>query len=324
MTDLDVPMGTYAASPIRRRRATMAEMQSFRMNLWNLVRRGEPMTVRHAFYRAVASGLVEKSERSYNKVQRELVKMRRDWWRLRQLAGDLDNDDLWAGWPHPGTDDWHVRAGTVVPFSWIADNTRWTRKPETYDSMQAALKNTAETYRRALWSEAAHYVEVWCESDSIAGVIADVTAEWDVPLQVVRGFSSITYLYGAAQAIAETGKPAFLYYFGDYDKAGTDIDRNVEKDLREFAPDADITFERTAITAGLIEEWNLPTKPSTKHKSFPNTVELEALPPDLLRDLVRTCITAHVDEAQLDVILTAEESERSILDEIASTKGGAA
>lgn len=324
---------TYAASPTRRRRSTKAEMQTFRTELHHLVAEDWPMTVRHSFYRAVATGLVDKTEAEYGRVQRQLVAMRRDWWNLKKFRENaFDVLGMMLGSDSRETDvlDWLTtpggaeRARTTVPFDWIADNTRWTRKPTTFDSMEAALKNTAETYRRALWNDADEYVEVWCESDSIAGVIYDETDEWDVPLQVVRGMSSISYLYAAAQNIVETGKPAHLYYFGDYDKTGMDIDRNVEKDIREFAGDAEIYFERVAITSEQIEELNLPTKPSAKHRDFPNTVELEAIPPATLRRLVRGCIEQHVDPDLLAGIEVAEASEREVLTEIYETARGAA
>jgi hypothetical protein len=294
-------------------------MQAFRQRLHGLVEADWPMTVRHAFYLAVADGLVEKTEKEYGRVQRQLALMRRDSWSIQNGS--------WLEWPRqPGValDEW-ARFRTAIPFEWIADTTRWVRRPRTFDSMDAALKNTMETYRRSLWNEAPEYVEIWCESDSIAGVIYEETAEWDVPLQVVRGMSSISYLYSAAQNIVRTGKPAFLYYFGDYDKTGMDIDRNVERDIRDFAGDAEIYFERVAITPLQIDAWELPTKPSSKHKDFPDTVELEAVPPDQLRGLVRDCIEQHVDPRRLRAIEAAEESERELLGQIYETyRGGAA
>jgi hypothetical protein len=45
------------------------------------------------------------------------------------------------------------------------------------------------------------YVEVWCEKDTIASILSQVTAQFDVPLMVARGFSSITFIYGAAEII---------------------------------------------------------------------------------------------------------------------------
>src|SRR2546425_3838215 len=35
-----------------------------------------------------------------------------------------------------------------ISFGWIADHTRWMRKPRSHDSLRAALADTAATYRR--------------------------------------------------------------------------------------------------------------------------------------------------------------------------------
>jgi hypothetical protein len=46
------------------------------------------------------------------------------------------------------------------------------------------LHETASSYRKSLWSQAAVRVEVWLENDALAGVVVDVTDENDVPLKV--------------------------------------------------------------------------------------------------------------------------------------------
>ena len=77
------------------------------------------------------------------------------------------------------------------------------RRPITYSSVEDALKRTAETYRRALWDDAPVCVEIWLEKEALAGVLVDVTDEWDVPLMVTRGYPSMSFLYSAAEAIKE-------------------------------------------------------------------------------------------------------------------------
>ena len=61
------------------------------------------------------------------------------------------------------------------------------------------------------------YVEVWCEKDALAGVLMTETEVYDVPLMVARGYSSISFLHPAAQAIKAKKKPAYIYHFGDLD-----------------------------------------------------------------------------------------------------------
>jgi hypothetical protein len=92
------------------------------------------------------------------------------------------------------------------------------------------------------------YVEIWLEKDALSGVLYPVTSEWDVPLMVTRGYSSLSFLHEAAEAITDQGKPAYIYYFGGHDPSGRDITRATEAGLREFAPAAEIHFKRIAVT----------------------------------------------------------------------------
>ena len=219
-----------------------------------------------------------------------------------------------------------MRRDREIPFGWIADNTRWMRKPRTYSSMGAMLEDTARSYRRALWEDQDVYVEVWLEKDALAGVLVEETAPWDVPLMVTRGYPSITYLYEAAEAIEARCKPTFIYYFGDYDPSGVDIPIKVEEGLREFAPDAIIDFKRVAVTQAQITDYELPTRPTkqtdSRSKSFEGeSVEVDALPPRVLRELAKGYIEDHVDRHAYEVTLAYEAEERQMLKSIAAVYG---
>jgi hypothetical protein len=281
----------YQSRPIKRSRRTKSAMEDLRTQLYLLVYEIQPATVRQIFYQAVSRGLIEKTEAAYkNTVVRLLTDMR--------LEGSL-------------------------PFYWIADNTRWMRKPMTHSSLESAIKRTAEAYRRSVWDNQDVYVEVWLEKDALSGVLWDVTAEWDVPLMVTRGYASVSYLYTAAETIIAQNKPTNIYYFGDYDPSGVDIPRNVEARLREFAPDTEIHFERVAVNPEQITALKLPTRPTKKtdsrSKDFQGeSVEVDAIPPDTLRALAEECITQHIDARELEVMQVAEKSEQKILTMFAS------
>jgi len=60
------------------------------------------------------------------------------------------------------------------------------------------LKETARLYRKALWADADAYVEIWLEKDALSGVVYPVTAMFDVPLMVARGYASLSSLHSAA------------------------------------------------------------------------------------------------------------------------------
>ncbi|MGI4944834.1 MAG: hypothetical protein ACRYHQ_30475 [Janthinobacterium lividum] len=279
---------SYPASRIKRARATQQEVQARRSALLGIIREMKPMTVRQCFYQATVRNLVEKSEAGYDKVQTDLVVMRRSG---------------------------------ALPYAWLADNTRWQRKPATYASIDDALKETARLYRKALWTSAATYVEVWLEKDALSGVIYPVTSLYDVPLMVARGYASLSFLHGAAEYINELDVPAYIYHLGDFDPSGVNAAEKIEQTLRDLAPRADIHFERIAVTPTQIQAWGLPTRPTkqtdSRAKGFGAvSVELDAIEPDDLRDLVRRHIERHLPASELRVLQTAEASERQILHNI--------
>jgi hypothetical protein len=223
-----------------------------------------------------------------------------------------------------------MREAGQIPFEWIADNTRWMRKPSSFTGVEACLEATANSYRRNLWASMPVYVEIWVEKDALAGVILEETKVYDVPLMVARGYSSVSFLHSAAKAIEAKGKPAYIFHFGDLDPSGVDAARDIEAKLRRYAPDAEIHFERPAVTRAQVEEWNLPTRPTkqtdTRAKKFGSatSVELDAIPADKLRALVRECIDRHIDQDQLKALKVFEESERELLKKWAATYGARA
>ena len=282
--------------PIRRRRRSQDEIAAVRQAIYDTIATDPPMTVRQVFYQLVSRGVIAKNEAEYkNTVVRLLGLMRREH---------------------------------EIPFGWIADSTRWMRKPNTFSSMESLLQSTARTYRRSVWDDQDAYVEIWLEKEALAGVLYKETEIWDVPLMVTRGYPSLSFIHGAAEAIEYEDKPVFLYYFGDHDPSGVDIPRKVEADLREFAPDTEIHFECVAVTPEQIVALDLPTRPTKKTDSRSRnfegeSVEVDAIPPADLRQLVHDCIEQHIDPHALAETKRIEELEKESLREFAQNWGAA-
>jgi hypothetical protein len=112
-----------------------------------------------------------------------------------------------------------------------------------------------------LWKDIGCYSEIWLEKDALAGVVFPVTARYDVPLMVARGYASLSFLYSAAEYINDLDVPAYIYHLGDRDPSGVNAAEKIEETLRELAPNAEIHFERLADLSWQIREWNLPTRP---------------------------------------------------------------
>jgi hypothetical protein len=201
------------------------------------------------------------------------------------------------------------------------------RKPASYRGLADFVERTAQFYRRDQWADADCYVEVWCEKDALAGVILEETRRYDVPLMVSRGFSSDTYLQSAADAFPDD-KPVWIYQFGDHDPSGVWIGKKIEEGLRYHAPEAEIYYERVAVTPEQIRVWSLPTRPTKRdgnahaHDFTGDSVELDAIPARVLRGLVRHCIQRHLDDERLAVLQAAERSERNILNQWARSLNG--
>ena len=251
----------------------------------------QPVTVRQMFYRLSTLDALRKTENGYKAVGRLCTQMRR--------AGE-------------------------IPFQWFADNTRWMRRPRTYNTIKDALQETAYNYRKSLWQEQNGLLEIWLEKEALAGVIYPTTAEWDVPLMVVKGYPSVSFMHAAAQQIArasERGRRNHIFYFGDRDPSGMDIYRHIGEELTEFAPKASIEMKHVAVTEAQVKEWNLPSRPTKRTDSRAknwegDSVELDAIHPEMLRQLVRDCISSVIDYHQLKRVLEIERMEKESVPEL--------
>jgi hypothetical protein len=272
----------YGTSPVKRKRRTRTEVVELQEAILAVCQLDHPLSVRGVFYRVMSAGAVEKSEKAYSAVQREVLKLRR--------SGEL-------------------------PYEWIADGTRWHLKSPSWSNVEDALDDAAASYRRALWHDQDVYVEVWSEKEAISSIVSPITNAWDVPLMIARGFSSESFLWSTASTIRATGKPTIVYQLGDHDPSGIAAWKHIQTRLREFAPDVDIHFQRIAVTEDQIEELSLPTRPTktsdTRSKNFSgDSVEVDAIPTSVLTSIVETAILQHIDQDALEITRMAEESER--------------
>jgi hypothetical protein len=261
----------------------IADLETCRKGLLEIIEEMKPMTVRQVFYQAVVRGLFHKTEHGYNRVAADTGAMR--------TSGEL-------------------------PYEWLEDNTRSEIRPTTFDNPAAALDSAAESYRKSLWTNADCCIQIWLEKDALSNIVSDITWEYDVPLMVARGFSSLSFLYSAARQLNAVDVPAFIYHLGDYDPSGIAAGASIETTLREMAPDTDITFERIAVTRTQIGRWRLPTRPTKKTDSRATrfgderSVELDAIAPDRLRAIVRTAIERHLPTDQFERLKRSERKEQ--------------
>lgn len=252
------------------------------------------MTVRQVFYALVSRGIVPKEEtRGYRPVQRQVLDLR--------------------------------KAG-LLPWQFISDSTRWMRKPETWDTVEDAMSMLARTYRRDLWRSQHLRIEVWLEKDALASVISPVTSGWDVALMVSRGISSATFLHSSVEQANEAGKHGIgtqLFTLFDFDAGGARACRAISDYFGTYCTAA-WGLKSLAVSAEQIDEWDLPTRPAKSsdpeaHKWGERAVELDAIPPDQLAEIVDSEIRALIDPAAWNAELAYEKSEREILERMVAS-----
>jgi len=250
------------------------------------------MSVRQLFYQLVSRGVIGKTEQAYKRVCDVSGQMR--------LDGSLD-------------------------YRKIADGHRARRLPGAWDSMQEALTGMQALYRRNYWLDQPVGVEIWCEKDALTGVIQPICERYGVPYVATRGFPSLTLMYESAHSIRAVGKPAHVYYFGDHDASGRAISQNLEPALR--AHGAEVCVTRMALEPAQIAAFDLPTRPGkltdSRQAAFAAqyggaSVELDALPPDVLTALVDQCSWENVDEWAWSRAQHIEALERPTLASVAA------
>ena len=223
------------------------------------------ITVRQLYYRLVAGQVIANNLREY-----------------KNLCAML------AAWR---------KAGLLDPAA-FCDLTREPTIPTAWEDLSDFLSTVRESYHRDLWQGQDRRPEVWLEKEALATVFEPVCREYGVTLQVCRGYPSISCLVVAAE------RTEYVLYFGDFDPSGQDIPRCVEQELRDTWG-AEVGLVRIALTPEQIAEHNLPPAPAkvtdsrtpafvAEHGS--GTVELDALPPDVLRALIRQAIQGEISD----------------------------
>jgi len=274
----------YGSSTVKRSRRTRDELAALDATILEVLADEHPATLRGTFYRVMSAGAVEKSEAGYRAVGRQVLNLRR--------TGDL-------------------------PYTWITDGTRYVIKPTTWSNLDQMLADAKASYRRQLWHDQATNVQIFTEKDALVGVIDGVTADWDVPLGVLRGYSSESFAWEVSESLSTT-KRTMMYQLGDHDPSGVDAWRNFAEKVTGFAPQADVRFERLAVLPEQIEQWGLPTRPTkrtdTRAAGFDgDSVEVDAIPPSRLRTIVYEAITQHINTERLALTEAIEASERDVL-----------
>lgn len=258
-----------------------------------------PMTLRQLHYRFVAKNLIDNNEGQYSYLG-EAVK--------------------------------EARIDGKIPWGYVDDRTRGTHagdddhvsRRDYFENRHGWLKNAADTYELPRWTDQPGYVEVWVEKEALAGVFADACEPLGVTAFPCRGYPSVTALHEAAERLREAyhseDRWCRILYFGDFDPSGQDIERNIRDELHDTFALPAVEVERVALNRAQIDARGLPPQPAkrsdSRYEDFAEShgdmaVELDAIHPRELREMIREEVNDHFDEKVHERVLErqAEDSE---------------
>lgn len=256
-----------------------------------------PLTNRQIFYRLVGAHGYEKTEQAYARLCEYLNRARRA--RLipfGAIRDDGTNSQGGVGWPSPAS-FWR--------------SVRWS----------------AENYTHNERDGQEYHVELWVEASGMLPQAAAVADPYGITAYSAGGFNGLTDKYETAERIAHQDKPAIVLHAGDYDPSGCAIIDSLAADIGAFVaeldPYMDLEFRRVAVTPAQIERYGLPTAPQkrtdVRGERMDDTVQAEALPPDVLASELEAAIRETVDEDALEAARELGDRERA---EIATVLDG--
>jgi hypothetical protein len=247
------------------------------------------VTLRQLFYRLVAAELLPNTQGAYSRLSSVTAEARRD--------------------------------GT---FPDLIDLGRKIHRPGAFDGVQDALERLTDAYRRDRTERQQVSVYLGVEK---RGLVAQLEAWFDdrgLPILALGGYTSESYCRDVRLDAAQHERPAVLLYGGDFDPSGEDI-------LRDFL-DRSQAFEevrRVALTAEQVEEYGLPPQlgkaTDSRAAAFVARhgrlvqVELDALPPDVLRSLFEESVAEFWDVSTFEQVRGLEQTEREHLEQLCET-----
>jgi len=274
------------AKTVKRLRATI-----------EVLRDHHPMTVRQVYYQLVSRQVIKNERTLYQAISNLLVEARK--------SGE-------------------------IPWEWIEDRLRRPRAVSMWSDLSDFVDTVRGAYRRDVWASQPGYVEAWLEKDALSGIFEDVLREYGVTLCVGRGFDGWDSIHNAGDRYREHGGVTILY-FGDFDPSGEDMVRSLRARIDEYLwlddEPVDVEIIKCALTMEDISRYRLPSdfakktdsraaKFIAKHGDV--SVELDALPVDVLRGRLIAEVESRMDLGALAQVHKQETSERERLTKLLS------
>ena len=220
-----------------------------------------------------------------------------------------------------------------VPIEAINDDTRpksiWRSWPNASDYMEEKVAGLISGYRRDYMRAQAVRVEIICEKQTVQGVLSPIAYNYGIPLIIGRGWGSLPMKRDIVKRFRDSRKERLiLLLVSDLDPDGDGLAVDYPIALRDDFGFTDEEFRavRVALTPEQVQEFGLPVngdaeaKASSRKKAFierhgmSDCYELEAVPPNTLRDLLRAAIESVIDRQAFAEEIEAEKADAAMLE----------
>jgi hypothetical protein len=201
-----------------------------------------------------------------------------------------------------------LREAGLVPWGWIADETRSLEDRTGWESIKEAAVSSAKHARLDPWQGRAPLILT--ESRSLAGVLRKLVEQYAVKIAATNGQVGGFLHTEVAPTLSEGDR---VMYAGDYDHQGGQIETNTRRVLERLVGELDWT--RIALTEEQVEQHDLRRleimKPDRRYHPvrYHPAIETEALQQQVIVGTVRGALDAELPEP-LDRVLEREAQQR--------------
>jgi hypothetical protein len=213
-----------------------------------------------------------------------------------------------------------ARRSHRIPFESIRDDGTQSVGGPGWDSpaqWARAIHRSADAYRHDLTDGQAYHVELWVEAGGMVPQAAAVAGDFGVTTYSAGGFNGLTDKYETAQRLSWQDRPSIIFHCGDFDPSGLSIVDSLAQDVTELAAGLgarEVEFRRIVVTPEQIERYGLPSAPQKgtdrRGEYMAETVQAEALPPDVLAAEIRDALESVTDMDQLQEMVELGDTER--------------
>jgi hypothetical protein len=225
-----------------------------------------------------------------------------------------------------------LRLDYSIPFECIADETRPVVKWNTHKSVgtfvDLELENLFSGYWRDLLQSQPNWIELLVEKNTVASSLREIAAQYTIPMTSGRGYSSLSPRKDMIDRFQASGREKLvLIVVSDFDPEGEDIPNSFGVSLRDDFSLAErkLVIIKAALTHSQVQtltlhEGQLAKEDSSRYQRFVTKYgtrcwELEAVPANTLRAIVRSAVQSVLDVAAFEGELGTQGKEQSELND---------